>query len=45
VKTGLELISSHKKHQFHSKENFMQFNNGSPLGRQDDLPFGNNEVN
>jgi hypothetical protein len=31
IKTGLELISSHKKHQYESKENFIQFNSGSPL--------------
>ncbi len=39
IKTGLEMISSHKKKHYLSKENFIQLN--SPLAF--DLPYGNQE--
>lgn len=39
IKTGLEMISSHKKHHYLSKENFIHFN--SPIAY--DLPYGNQE--
>jgi|LauGreDrversion4_2_1035121.scaffolds.fasta_scaffold139175_1 hypothetical protein len=39
IKAGLEMISSHKKQHYLSKENFIQFN--SPLAY--DLPYGNQE--